>query len=124
MRFVSANQRVNFPIWIIIAIAIAIGGASVAKLKFGAVTTNQIIAAESTYAAALTVADNYVMACRTGTLPATCKANVVTIQKDVKVTDAAYQTVKGFEQNPPAGTAQTFLDAVAVLQAALPAVSG
>lgn len=122
MKFVSANQRVNFPIWIIIAIAIAIGGGVLGKSNglFGGVTTNQIYAAENAYAAALTAADGYKHACTSGVLPVTCKAVVTTIQADVKLTDAAYQKIKGLEANPPVGVAATFLDAVAVLQAVVP----
>lgn len=123
----SQNTLYSVSALLIIAIIAAIGGTVFAvhggKLNIG-VTTNQIVAAETAYAAALTVADNYVNACRNGTIPATCKTTATAIQKDVLVTNAAYQTIKGFETNPPTGAAQTFLDAVATLQAALPVVTG
>lgn len=124
MRYVSANRQVNFPIWIvIIALVVGAGGYALEKRGgFVGVTSNQIYAAENAYAAALTAADGYKRACATGSLPVTCRNVVLTIQADVRVTDAAYQTVKGFEANPPMGAAQTFIDAVATLRAAVPLV--
>lgn len=122
MRYVSANRQVNFPIWIIIvAVIIGAGGLAIEKRGgFIGVTTNQIYAAENAYAAALTAADGYKRACVNGSLPVTCRNVVLTIQADVRVTDAAYQNIRGYEANPPTGVAQTFLAAVATLQAAIP----
>lgn len=117
---------------ILIGIVVAglLGGHFVNGRLFGGVkvTPGQIYAAEQVYQIALIGADNYITACfgdkDTGVkavLPATCVSTAEKVQSAVRASVPPYQTIMGYEMNPPANAASAFLAAVDILQAAIPA---
>lgn len=121
-------MRLNVSLIPILIIGLLLGGMAVVS-RGPAITPTAIYTAESGYAVALAGADAYRHLCvgdpASGTpaiLPVSCKGVLVVIQADVKITDAAYQKVKGYEANPPVGAAADFIAALTVLKAAIPAV--
>jgi hypothetical protein len=116
-----------FPIAIIIALAAIFGvGGVIGFASHGVkVTPNAIYAGESAYSVALTAADAYRHACvgeanTPAVLPVSCKVTLKAIQDAVKVTDAAYQKIKGYENNPPTTIGGDFLAAIDVLKGVIP----
>lgn len=95
----------------------------------GGISTKTIYASEAVYAIAITAADNYRHDCvgdpATGAkafLPSSCRAVLVQIQDGVRVSDAAYQKIKGYETNPPNNWGEVFIADAALLKGVIPAV--
>lgn len=110
------------PLLIIALIGLIVGGGLLYVSKGFKVTPNSIYVAESSYKAALIVADGYVQACSTGKIPPSCVSTMRTIKADVLKTQVAYEAIKGLEANPPQTAGEDFIAAVSVLKGVVAAV--
>lgn len=115
---------------LLIILGLVAGGAYFLKGKLPglSVTSNQIYAAEATYALALTAADSYRIACvgdasrgvRAVLTRSSCEPVLLKIQSAVRVTNDAYVVIMGYEANPPQDAAAVFMAAVGLLKTSIP----